>query len=147
MVNIGGLMYNYIYLYKVKWGDTDAAGIVYYPNFYKWMDQSTHELFGSLGFPSSKLFAEEKIGFPLLEAHCEFKSPALFEDTLRIVTSVKEIRNKVFKLVHEFYRGETLLANGYEVRAWTTFVLKKPKAVPIPENMRKLLEGSEVLVD
>lgn len=27
------------YRVKVHWGDTDAAGIVFYPNYYKWMDE------------------------------------------------------------------------------------------------------------
>ena len=35
------------YSFKVRWGDTDAAGIVFYPNFYKWMDEATHEFLAS----------------------------------------------------------------------------------------------------
>ncbi|MGD8191459.1 acyl-CoA thioesterase [Brevibacillus ginsengisoli] len=134
-----------IYEYKVKWGDTDAAGIVFYPNFYKWMDQATSELFYQLGFPLSKYFVEQKIGLPLLETHCVFKSPALFEDSLQIVSKVEELREKVFRVNHEFYRGETLLASGYEVRAWTSFHQSKPKAVPIPEEVRKALSAESVI--
>ncbi|MET3289272.1 UNVERIFIED_CONTAM: 4-hydroxybenzoyl-CoA thioesterase [Brevibacillus sp. OAP136] len=132
-------MFQSIYTYKVKWGDTDAAGIVFYPNFYKWMDQATGELFHALGFSLNQLFSEDKIGLPLLETHCTFKSPAFFEDSLQIVTKVLDLRDKVFKLGHEIYRGETLLASGYEVRAWTSFEQSKPKAVSIPEAFKASL--------
>ncbi|MED4752506.1 thioesterase family protein [Brevibacillus choshinensis] len=129
-----------IYEYKVKWGDTDAAGIVFYPNFYKWMDQATGDLFYSLRYPLSKLFAEQKIGLPLLETYCEFKSPAFFEDSIHIMTNIVDVRDKVIKLTHEFFRGETLLASGYEVRAWTSFGQGKAKADSIPDEVRAALE-------
>ncbi|MFM1653573.1 acyl-CoA thioesterase [Brevibacillus sp. B_LB10_24] len=134
-------MCHFIYNYKVKWGDTDAAGIVYYPNFYKWMDQAAHEMFNHLGFAVSKLFTEEKVGLPLLETHCEFKSPALFEDQLEVRTTVAEVRDKVIRLTHEFFRGGHLIANGYEVRAWTTFAEDNLKAVSIPEQVREALSN------
>jgi 4-hydroxybenzoyl-CoA thioesterase len=139
-------MYKTTYQYKVKWGDTDAAGIVYFPNFYKWIDQATHELFYSLGFPVSKLFGEQKIGLPLLETHCEFKTPAFFEDCLDIVTTVVEVRNKVIRFTHEFFRNETLIASGYSVRAWTSFE-GQPKAVPIPDHVRAKLIHSQISVN
>ncbi|HBI04042.1 MAG TPA: acyl-CoA thioesterase [Paenibacillaceae bacterium] len=129
------------YFLKVNWGDTDAAGIVFFPNFYKWIDTAGHEFFGSIGYPSSKLYTEEKIGLPLLETHCEFKSPAFFEDEIELVTKVLEVGNKVIRLSHEFYRGDTLLAKGYVVRAWTNFAVEPIKAVPIPDSIRQVLEG------
>ncbi|MET3291103.1 UNVERIFIED_CONTAM: 4-hydroxybenzoyl-CoA thioesterase [Brevibacillus sp. OAP136] len=125
--------------FKVAWGDTDAAGIVFYPNFYKWMDQATGELFHSIELPLSSLFVHEKIALPLLETHCVFKRPACFEDEIHVETQVLELRDKVFKLEHAFYRGETLLASGYEVRAWTYFGEGSPKAVTIPESVRASL--------
>lgn len=33
------------YTFKVRWGDTDPAKIVFFPNFYRWMDEATHEFF------------------------------------------------------------------------------------------------------
>jgi acyl-CoA thioesterase FadM len=51
--------------FQVQWGDTDAAGIVFYRNFYKWMDEATHHFFAELGYPTAALF-EQKIGLPIL---------------------------------------------------------------------------------
>ncbi|MFJ8258073.1 acyl-CoA thioesterase [Peribacillus asahii] len=124
------------YLLKVRWGDTDAAGIVFYPNFYKWMDEATHEYFSSIGFPTSTLYSEQQIATPLLEANCQFKSPLLFEDDVIVRSTVVEINKKVFKISHKFFKGEKMVAEGYEIRAWTSFK-EKPKACPIPNEVRE----------
>lgn len=128
------------YRFKVKWGDTDAAGIVFYPNYYKWMDEATHEMFDQLGHPSHKLFTDEKVGFPILEAHCQFFAPSFFADPITVVSRVVEIKNKVFKVEHTFLSDGQTRAEGYEIRAWTIIEKEKPKAVPIPEEMRTKLE-------
>ena len=123
--------------FDVRWGDTDAAGIVFYPNFYKWMDDSTHAYLSAIGYPSSKLFAELQIGVPLLEAHCVFNMPLLFEDNVTVQSSVIELHNKVFKIKHVFVRKDQIVAEGYEMRAWTSFAGERPKAQPIPEYIRE----------
>ncbi|HZH58815.1 MAG TPA: thioesterase family protein [Metabacillus sp.] len=124
------------YGFKVRWGDTDAAGIVFYPNFYKWMDEATHEYLTAIGFSSSKLFKEQQVGCPILEANCQFKQPLLFEDNVEVQSTVQEIQNKVFKISHVFLKGDIKVASGYEVRAWSSFK-EKPKAQPIPEEVRE----------
>lgn len=127
------------YSFTVRWGDTDAAGIVFFPNFYKWMDEATHDFFNQIGFKVSKLYEEYKIGFPILEAKCEFKSPLLFEDEVTIVSTISELHDKVFKLDHDFYKNGVRVAGGYTLRAWTSFSGSKPKAVQIPEKVRKAM--------
>ena len=82
------------YEFKVRWGDTDAAGIVFTPNFYKWMDEATHEYLAELIKPSSRLFQEDKRALPILEAFCQFKKPLRFEEHVVIETTVLEIHNK-----------------------------------------------------
>ncbi|WP_102346559.1 acyl-CoA thioesterase [Bacillus sp. Marseille-P3661] len=126
------------YRFDVKWGATDAAGIVFYPNFYKWMDEATHNLFVNSGYQLSKLFAEESIGIPLLEANCQFKSPLRFEDYVTVRTSIREIRNKVLILDHVFSKRDIEVAIGYEVRAWTRFGTI-PKAEPVPLEIQNAL--------
>lgn len=124
--------------FKVRFGDTDAAGIVYYPNFYRWMDQGFQELFTKMGFPLSKLFSV-KLGTPLVETHCQFRSPLYFDDMVNLVSVVTEVKNKVIKVENEFFHGNVLVANGYEIRAWVNLSDGKLKAQPIPEEIRQIL--------
>lgn len=127
------------YRFKIRFGDTDAAGIVFYPNYYRWMDEATHEFFNNIGFPTDQLMSK-KIATPLLEAHCVFKSPGLFNREIVITTKVEMIREKVFKLVHQFKDGDTVLAEGYEVRAWVSLESGKPKSQPIPKDVEEKMK-------
>jgi acyl-CoA thioester hydrolase len=128
--------------FKVRFGETDAAGIVYYPNFYKWMDQASHEMFGAIGYSTRKLLTEQ-LGIPLLEAHCQFRRPLLFEDRAKVVSTVLEVGNKTVKIGHVVYRGEEVIAEGYEVRAWITGSGGQIKAAAIPDPLRKALTGGD----
>ena len=127
------------YQFRVQWGDTDAAGIVYSPNYYKWMDQATHYVFTKIGYPLSKLIRDEQIGIPMIESSCHFSMPLYFEEEVTIISSILELHNKVFKIKHEFIRGEDKIADGFELRAFASFVGEKPKAIYIPEEIRELL--------
>lgn len=127
------------YQFRVRWGETDAAGIVYYPNFYKWMDEASHHFFHEIGFSFGHLFSEEKAGMPLLEALCKFKSPLMHEDEVSVRSTIISLKDKVFTIEHEFSRRDEVVASGYETRAWADFSNGKPKAVSIPDNIRRAL--------
>ncbi|PFD94689.1 4-hydroxybenzoyl-CoA thioesterase [Bacillus cereus] len=126
------------YKVKVHWGDTDAAGIVFYPNYYKWMDEATHEIFSSIGHPTDTLF-KENIVLPLIETHCNFKQPVLYNTELIVRSKIEFLKEKVFKLSHHFYCEGQLVAEGYEVRAWASTAEERTKAVAIPEHVKKRL--------
>lgn len=125
-----------IYTIKVAFGDTDAAGIVFYPNFYRWMDQASHEFIGKNVRPTFQLL-NEGIAFPLLETFCQFKSSLSFDDVVEIHSEAVEIKNKIFKLQHDFVRNGEVVASGYELRAWASKASGKLKAVPIPDDVKE----------
>lgn len=133
-----------IYKFKVHFGDTDAAGIVFYPNFYRWMDQATHEYFSDRYMSTAQLQKEENIIIPLLETFCQFKTPLFFEDQVEVHSCVTEVKRKVFKIEHEFKRDNLLIAKGYEVRAWTHSDGEKIKAIEIPDNISTLFGITKV---
>lgn len=124
--------------FKVRFGETDAAGIVYYPNFYKWMDQATHEMLSKTDFSTNKLLKAKK-GFPLVEASCQFKHALHFDDLTKVVSKVIEVKRKVFKIQHTFYLGEKVTAEGYEIRVWIDSSSGALKSASIPEEIRKAL--------
>ncbi|RUS45728.1 thioesterase family protein [Cohnella sp. AR92] len=131
-------MLNHEWRMKVRFGETDAAGIVFYPNYYKWMDQATHELMLAAGFSTRKLM-EENVGLPLLEANCRFREPLRFDDEVKVVSSIEEVKTKVIRIAHRFYREETLIAEGYEVRVWAVFQSGALKADALPDALRQRL--------
>lgn len=125
---------------RVNFGDTDAAGIVYYPNYFKWFDIAGHQFFRSIGLAPSKLTAEQNIILPLLDVRCTFENPLYYDDIITIKTVVAEINNKTIKLNHEVYRGDTRTGYGFELRGWVKEENGKIFALPIPEDVKKILQ-------
>ena len=126
---------------KVQFGDCDPAGIVFYPNFSKWMDASSLHFFMECGVPPWRELVKTTgiIGTPLLEINTKFMRPATYGETLQIHTSVEEWKGKVFVQRHIVKRGDDLLCEGTEVRA---FVIHPPgapdriKAIPVPADIK-----------
>jgi 4-hydroxybenzoyl-CoA thioesterase len=133
----------HVYSVNVQFGDCDPAGIVFFPNFSRWMDEASLAFFMACGVPPWRELVKTRgiIGTPLLEIHTKFKKPATYGETIEVHTSVEEWSAKTFRHRHVVKRGETLLCEGTEVRA---FCIRDPenadriKAIPVPEDIRAL---------
>ena len=131
--------------FTVEWGETDAAGIVFYPNYFRWFDRATHALFKSIGLPISELGSQYGFAHPIVDSGCRFFSPLRYDDLVRLETTVTEVRERTFRLQHELFKGETSVGSGYEVRAWVKNETEGGrgtiKAVSIPPEMAQKLSG------
>ena len=130
---------------KVRWSESDPAGIVFYPRFFEWFDLGTEALFESLGLPWAAMFPAERIvGVPIVESGARFLSPVRYGDQVLIQTTVSEVREKTFRVEHEVSVGRRRCASGFEVRAWVA----RPEvpdgalaAKPIPARVVARLRG------
>jgi len=131
---------------QVRWGDVDAAGIVFYPRFFEWYDLGCEALFASLGLAWPEAFPKyEIVGVPIVESGSRFTSPARYGDVLTIRSRVAWVRDKTFRVEHEISVGSRLCATGFEVRAWVarpTSPGEPLHAKPIPEDVVKRLTGA-----
>jgi 4-hydroxybenzoyl-CoA thioesterase len=128
---------------KVQFGDCDPAGIVFFPNFSKWMDASSMHFFMACGVPPWRELAKTRgiVGTPLLEVNTKFHQPATYGETLQIHTSVVDWRAKVFIQKHVVMRADVVLCVGVETRAFVNHPSDDPsriKAIPVPEDIKAL---------
>jgi 4-hydroxybenzoyl-CoA thioesterase len=131
---------------QVHFGDCDPAGIVFFPNFSRWMDASSFEFFMLCGVPPWRELEASRgiIGTPLLEIHTRFLRPASYGDRLEVHTCVTEWRAKTFVQRHRVMRGDELLCEGSEVRAFCVRdATGRLKAVPVPDDIRALCTRSD----
>lgn len=131
-----------VYEVKVMFGDCDPAGIVFFPNFSKWMDASSLNFFMQCGIPPWRELEKINgiIGTPLLEINTRFVSPATYGETLQVHTSVIEWGAKVLTQKHVIMRDDTLICEGTEKRAFCVRLVGESyriKAVPIPLDIRE----------
>lgn len=126
---------------KVEFGDCDPARIVWFPNFFRWIDAASRNFFVVCGVPPWHETAKTMgmIGTPLVDTQASFVRTASYGDVLEIHTSITEWRNKSFVQSYRVMRGTDEIMNCKEVRI---FAAEKEgggiRALPIPEDIRKL---------
>jgi 4-hydroxybenzoyl-CoA thioesterase len=131
----------------VHFGDCDPAGIVFFPNFSRWMDSASLAFFMTCGVPPWRELVKTRgiVGTPLLEINTRFIKAVTYGETITIATHIEEWRAKVFVQVHRVTRahstGEDLICEGREIR---TFVRRDPdnpdrlRSIPVPDDIKAL---------
>ena len=127
----------------VSFGDCDPAGIVFFPNFSRWMDAASLMFFTQCGVPPWRVLERERgiVGTPLLEINTKFLKTVTYGETIDISTHVEEWRAKVFIQIHRVTRGDDVVCEGREVRAFVKRDADNPdrlRAIPVPDDIRAL---------
>ena len=90
-------------LLKIRFGDIDHAGIVYYPRFLHYFHVALEEFFGQeLGIDYPILINEHRIGLPTVHLETDFSRPLRYGDRIEVEVSVSKI-------------GKTSITFGYSV--------------------------------
>ena len=101
---------------RVRFGDTDPYGIVYFVSYFRYIHRAIEEFLRACGLKPEETFknTEEGFGLPIVEAWGRFRRPSRYGDLLRVETRVQEIRTKAIIFRFEFFpeTGEELLAEG-----------------------------------
>jgi acyl-CoA thioester hydrolase len=124
---------------RVTYGDTDAMGQAYYGNYLKWFEIGRAEWFRASGMT----YREVECGglyLPVVEAHCFYKKPALYDDLLTIATAFKFAGLARLRFDYEILRHEETLAVGYTVHAC---VSRDRKVLKPPEYLKTVLESRQ----
>ena len=127
---------------QVSWGDCDAAGIIFYPNYFRWFDECTQALLRSVGVGQRSLRDEFGIvGTAAVDASARFTAPVSYGDVLRATSFVERWGTSSFTVYHRFDReAEVMAVEGREVRIWAKRGADgRLRAEPIPAGFRGLL--------
>ena len=126
----------------LAWGECDPAGIIYYPTYYRWMDQAAWDLLSACGFGARRM-RDEGLTIPLVNAQCDFIASPVFGDACEVRTWLQRHGRSSFALAHEVWRlapaGEgELLARGSESRVWCRYQAGPGSALrsePLPADL------------
>ena len=124
---------------RVRWGDVDAASIIFYGAYIRFFEFAETELFRAVGLPYSVLFDELDVWLPRVHLECDFHHAAQLDDLLEVSVFVGRFGNKSMRLDFEVRRkGDALvIANAHFVLVAVrrdTF-----ETVPIPAELRERL--------
>ena len=126
--------------YKIRFGDTDPAGVMYFPRFLHVFHEVFEDWFDDdLRMPYRWVLEDTRIGFPTVDTECDNRKPFRFGQNMEVELTVVRVGGKSFECR---YRGR--LAGDTEVRVDASIVtavvdLDSFQGVPIPAPLRKAL--------
>jgi YbgC/YbaW family acyl-CoA thioester hydrolase len=89
---------------RVRWGDVDAARIIFYGAYIRFFEFAETELFRAVGLPYSVMFDELDVWLPRVHLECDFKRAAQLDDLLEVSVYVGRIGTKSLRLNFEVRR-------------------------------------------
>ena len=125
---------------RVRWGDVDAARIIFYGAYIRFFEIAETELFRAVGLPYSVMFEELDVWLPRVHLECYFHHAAQLDDLFEVSVYVGRFGNKSMRLDFEVRRkgDDLLIAHAHFVLASVrrdTF-----QTVPIPDELRRRLK-------
>ena len=115
---------------RVYYEDTDAAGVVYYANYLKFMERARTEWMAALGFPLAAFEREHGVVFVVHRCEIDFRLPARLNDDL--VVTVEGVQRGASRLVarQDVRRGDNLLTEARVTLACIDATRWRPVRMP-----------------
>ena len=127
----------------VRFGDTDPAGLVYYPNIFHYFHIALEEFFAArCGISYQQLMSSERIGFPTVNAQAEFLSPFVYGDEVELEIFVSETRNSSATFQYHARRASDHMLCARSTQVHVAMNLDTRRPVRIPEPYRRAFNDS-----
>ena len=118
---------------RVYYEDTDAQGVVYYVNYFRYMERARTEWLRSLGVDQAHMLNEERRMFVVTDAKAAFLSPAKFNDEVVVTARLSGLSRATFDIEQNIYLNSldgTLLVRGGVKAAFLNADSMRPMRVP-----------------
>ena len=115
---------------RVRYGETDQMGYVYYGDHAEYFEVGRVEALRSLGFPYRRL-EEEGVMLPVRELHTIYHQPARYDDLITIRTTITALPTVRIEFRYELYNEAGVLL--CEARTTLVFVDRstmRPRRAP-----------------
>jgi acyl-CoA thioester hydrolase len=124
---------------RVYYEDTDAAGVVYYANYFKFCERARTEWLRAVGFSNSILLAERGLVFVVRAVKGDFLAPAVLDDALQVVSTLDKLGGASLVFGQRVMRGEELLFDAQIVIACVDLAARR--ASPLPADVKQQLQA------
>jgi len=138
------MTHRFVHSDRVQFADTDMAGIMHFANFFRFMERAETAFYRSLGLSivdrPKDAPHDERVGWPRVNATCDYFAPLRFEDAVEVEVLVEEIRTRSIRFIFRIRKQDGILAAEGRI---TTVCVRKDKAsgemraVEIPVRIRE----------
>ena len=99
---------------RVRYGETDQMGYMYYGNYPQFLEVARAELLRSLGWPYTR-FESLGVMMPVTDLTIKYIKPARYDDEVRVKTILKKIPGIRIFLSYELYNDQDVLLTTAEI--------------------------------
>ena len=118
--------------YRVPYADTDQMGFVYYANYLVYFERLRNELLRE-GGTAYKEWEARGILLPVIEAYCQYRAPAHYDDLLVISGWMSMAKGTRIRIDYQVQRDDSVLTDGYTVHAC---LKRSGRPTRLPEELR-----------
>ena len=137
--NILSLITYITQVYRIRYTETDQMGFAHHSNYLNYFEMARIEWLNIVGFSYAKL-EKQGIVMPVVSAQVNFKSPAYFDDALRVKLLLEEMPKARIKLNYQIINdSEKELANGFTTLAFLDTKTNRP--VRCPQSLLEILQS------
>ena len=133
--------------FRVRYAETDAMGVVYYGNYFVWMEIGRTSLIRDYGWTYRDM-EKAGIGLPVLQAYARYAAPSFYDDEISVHSVITELRGPRIRIDYRIYRMENeMICEGFTEHAFMS--METRKVVRVPEKFRDQIQpdaSSKILV-
>ncbi|MBS1856947.1 MAG: acyl-CoA thioesterase [Acidobacteria bacterium] len=118
---------------RVRYAETDNMGVVYYANYYVWMEVGRVDLCKACGFNYRDMEIEDGVFLAVAESECRYRFPARFDDEVIVKTWIDRATPRMVTFAYEMRLAEDdrVLATGLTRHV---FVSRAMRPTRLPEK-------------
>jgi len=113
-------------------------GMVYYANYFVWMEVGRSDFCRECGFSYRDLEREKQAYLSVAEANCRYLAPARYDDEILVETTLSRLKSRIIEFSYQIKSGDTVLAEGRTVHV-VIGADGRPRSLPQP--YRELLKS------
>ena len=127
---------------RVRYAETDQAGVVYHSNYLIWFEVGRVELCRDYGFNYRDMETEADALLPVIEARVSYRAPARYDDEIIVRTRIVELRSRLIGFAYEVLRANdgTLLAEG---QTRHVVMSREGRAKSLPEKYAEMMKKNQ----
>jgi acyl-CoA thioester hydrolase len=126
-------------IFRIRYAETDQMGFAHHSNYLNYFEMARIEWLNSIGFSYAEL-ERKGIIMPVVAAQVNFKSPAFFDDPLRIKLTIERIPKVTIKIDYTIINDEDKeITNGSTILAFLNRETNRP--IRCPQALLEIVES------
>jgi acyl-CoA thioester hydrolase len=109
-------MYSHETFVRVRYGETDQMGYLYYGNYALYYEVGRAEAMRALGITYREQEAVVGVMMPVMTLQCRYLRPAKYDELVKVRSEVRQLPTDQMRFFHEIFNEEGKLLNAGEVK-------------------------------